>query len=242
MQENPFDDDPFGASGWVCPDCGHEFCQCDTARGTRVPMWVRITGLVVVISMVVGGIGFVVGARGEQEDVPATATPLSSVPRAGLSPDGSTTSVPSSTGPTSTGDVALASDEQLMLDLVNAERGNIGLPALEWCPLVAVAARLHSQDMASRDFYDHVSPEGDEVWDRVTAQGYTYSSVGENIAVGYESVREVMKGWMNSKGHRENILEEGYTHFGYGRAVGTYKGDSNYTYWTQNFGSGGPCT
>jgi uncharacterized protein YkwD len=133
-------------------------------------------------------------------------------------------------------------DEKLMIDTVNNERVKTGLSQLEWCPTLARAAKDHSIDMAERDFYDHVTPEGLKVWDRARNQGYNHSYVGENIAVGQESVREVMIDWMNSQGHRENILDESYSHFGYGKATGLHDSVPGYIYWTQNFGAGGECT
>ncbi len=128
--------------------------------------------------------------------------------------------------PTAPAPVALRIDEQQMLDSVNRERERVGLPQLSWCEALERSSTSHSEDMARRDFFEHASPEGEEVWNRAKLQGYDYSTVGENIAVGQRSVAEVMYGWMNSQGHRQNILNPNYTHLGYGRATGTYEGDS----------------
>ena len=127
-----------------------------------------------------------------------------------------------------------------MLRRVNEEREREGLSALTWCPALARAAEGHSVDMADRQYFEHESPDGLQVWDRVRAEGYDYSSVGENIAVGQESVVEVMDGWMDSPGHRANILSPDYEHFGLGIRTGNYSG-RRAIYWTQNFGSGGDC-
>lgn len=127
-----------------------------------------------------------------------------------------------------------------MLTRVNAERSATGLAPLSWCPSLARSAYNHSRDMAERQFFEHDSPEGDGVSDRAQAEGYDYSFVGENIAVGQESVVEVMDDWMNSPGHRANLLMSSYEHFGLGTFRGPYQGSAA-IYWTQNFGAGGSC-
>ena len=127
-----------------------------------------------------------------------------------------------------------------MLTRVNAERSATGLAPLTWCPSLARSAYNHSRDMAERQYFEHDSPEGDEVSDRAQAEGYDYSFVGENIAVGQESVVEVMDDWMNSPGHRANLLMSSYEHFGLGVFRGPYERQSA-IYWTQNFGAGGAC-
>ena len=94
--------------------------------------------------------------------------------------------------------------------------------------------------MATNNYFEHESLDGREVSDRAEAQGYDYRTVGENIAVGQRDVAEVMQGWMDSPGHRENILRTEYTHLGSGVATGDFKGQRS-IYWTQNFGAGGNC-
>jgi uncharacterized protein YkwD len=101
------------------------------------------------------------------------------------------------------------------------------------------AAEGHSQDMAINDFFSHVAPDGTTPWDRIRAQGYSYSMAGENIAAGYPSPESVVQAWMNSDGHRRNILNCGFSDIG----VGYYylkndTGDYKYRhYWTQVFAS-----
>ncbi len=116
--------------------------------------------------------------------------------------------------------------------LVNAQRVRAG------CRPVAVDARLnraalrHSRDMGLRGYFDHVSPEGRSVGDRVTAEGYAWSAVGENVAAGPESAAEAMRGWMASPGHRANVLDCAFTHMGLGvEGVDTSGGP----HWTQVF-------
>jgi uncharacterized protein YkwD len=86
--------------------------------------------------------------------------------------------------------------------------------------------------MVARAFYSHTSPDGREPWHRAEAAGSTRRSIGENIACGQRSAAEVVRGWMNSPGHRANILKPGFTHIGVGFAGGGAAG----TYWTQLFG------
>ena len=92
------------------------------------------------------------------------------------------------------------------------------------------AARLHSQDMAIRMFFDHTNPDNMSPWDRVDLTDYTGFASGENIAQGYQDPAAVMDGWMNSPGHCTNIMNPGNNELG----VGFY-GDGNY--WTQVMGN-----
>lgn len=119
-----------------------------------------------------------------------------------------------------------------VLRLTNAERTAAGLRPLSPDPLLTVAAQGHSADMVARAFYAHTSPEGGEPWDRASAAGSTHRAIGENIACGQRTPAEVVDGWMNSPGHRANILKPSFTHLGVGFACGGSAG----TYWTQLFG------
>jgi uncharacterized protein YkwD len=91
------------------------------------------------------------------------------------------------------------------------------------------AARLHSQDMAVRSFFDHTNPDGESPWDRVDKTDYTGFASGENIAAGQPTPAEVMDAWMNSPGHCANIMNADNNELG----VGFY-GEGNY--WTQVMG------
>jgi len=117
--------------------------------------------------------------------------------------------------------------------LTNRERTGAGLPPLGVDPLLARAAQAYSTDMAVRAFYSHTSPEGTQPWDRAAAAGSTRRTIGENIACGQRSPAEVVEGWMNSPGHRANILKPDFTHIG----IGFAGGGPAATYWTQLFGA-----
>ncbi len=122
--------------------------------------------------------------------------------------------------------------EQRVLELVNKERAARGLSVLKWSNELASVARAHSKDMHDRGFFSHTNPDGKSPFDRIKAAGISYSYAAENIAAGQSTPEAVVEGWMNSKGHRENILNANLKYLGVGfyEAVGGYK-----YYWTQNF-------
>ncbi|WP_326783899.1 CAP domain-containing protein [Streptomyces sp. NBC_00151] len=119
-----------------------------------------------------------------------------------------------------------------VISLTNTERASAGLPPLAADATLTAAAQAHSADMVTRDFYAHTSPEGSRPWDRAAAAGSAHRAIGENIACGQRSPAEVVRGWMDSPGHRANILKRDFTHIGIGLAGGSRAG----TYWTQLFG------
>jgi uncharacterized protein YkwD/stress response protein SCP2 len=120
-----------------------------------------------------------------------------------------------------------------VVELTNRERSRARLAPLAVDPLLTAAAQAHSADMVARDFYSHTSPEGTQPWDRAAAAGSRRRTIGENIACGQRSAAEVVTGWMNSPGHRANILKPEFTHIG----VGFVGGGRTATYWTQLFGA-----
>ncbi|MGW7567753.1 CAP domain-containing protein [Streptomyces tendae] len=127
---------------------------------------------------------------------------------------------------------SLARTTAEVVDLTNRERAAAGLPALAVDARLTTAAQAHSADMVARDFYSHTDPDGGKPWDRAAAAGAARRTVGENIACGQRSPADVVEGWMNSPGHRANILKSDFTHIGVGLAGGGRAG----TYWTQLFG------
>jgi uncharacterized protein YkwD len=129
----------------------------------------------------------------------------------------------------------LNSFEQQVFDLVNQERASAGCPAVTIDTSLMMTSSNHSEDMATNNFFDHTGSDGSSVAQRATAAGYAWSRVGENIAAGHSSPSEVMDGWMNSPGHRANILNCEYRNVGIGYV---YKSGSTYGhYWTQDFGA-----
>lgn len=122
-----------------------------------------------------------------------------------------------------------------LLEMVNAERRRARVPLLRLQQQLNHTAQGYAEDMLARDFYGHESPEGTTVMDRAQAEGYRGRTTGENLADGAESVDEVMRGWMESKGHRENILSHLYREVGFGVAIGN-KTDGYRILWVQCFG------
>ena len=118
--------------------------------------------------------------------------------------------------------------EAQVLTLVNAERAAAGCRALVADPALAAVARAHSQDMRDRGFFSHENPDGLSPFDRAERAGI--SARAENIARGQKDAAAVMDAWMNSSGHRANILNCGLTRLGVGVAEG-----SGGPWWTQLF-------
>ena len=129
-----------------------------------------------------------------------------------------------------------------VLKLTNQERSKQGLGPLAICPTLDNAAQMHAEAMKEEGFFEHENPfTGEDPSSRGEQAGYG-PYVGENIAMGYQTPREVVRGWMDSPGHRENILSS-YLHLGVGISnggSGKY-GPGGWFYWVQNFGSSGDC-
>ncbi|NDU77667.1 RNA polymerase, partial [Actinomadura sp. DSM 109109] len=121
---------------------------------------------------------------------------------------------------------------QRVVSLANAERARNGCGALTVDSRLQAAAQGHSADMVARGFFDHTNPSGKDPGDRITAAGYRWSTYGENIAAGQRTPAAVVSAWMNSPGHRANILNCRFKNIGVGVAL-----KSGSPYWTQNFGA-----
>jgi uncharacterized protein YkwD len=100
--------------------------------------------------------------------------------------------------------------------------------------LLGRAAQQHAGDMARLGYFGHRAPDGSEPRDRVRRVGYRSRLTGENIAFGPESAEEVVRGWLQSPGHCENIMDSRFEEIGVGFATGSRPG---HIYWVQNFGS-----
>ncbi|MGZ7148466.1 CAP domain-containing protein [Bacillus sp. BC08] len=123
---------------------------------------------------------------------------------------------------------SLSEFEQRVVELTNAERARQGLPALKIDTELSKVARVKSEDMQKNNYFDHNSPTYGSPFDMMKKFGISYTSAGENIAQGQRTPEEVVQAWMNSAGHRANILNNGFTHIGVG-----YVESGNY--WTQQF-------
>lgn len=118
--------------------------------------------------------------------------------------------------------------ETEVVRLVNEQRAKYGLQPLTMNWELSRVARYKSEDMAKNRYFSHTSPTYGSPFDMMRSFGISYRSAGENIAYGQRTPSAVMDAWMNSSGHRENILKSSYTQIG----VGYY---ANGNYWTQMF-------
>jgi uncharacterized YkwD family protein len=122
--------------------------------------------------------------------------------------------------------------EQAVFQLVNAERQMHGLRPLQIDVKLFEVARLKSADMHDNRYFSHTSPVYGSPFNMMRLFGITYHTAGENIAAGQTSPEAVVRAWMNSSGHRANILNPNFTHIG----VGYHNGPNNFRhYWTQMF-------
>lgn len=135
-----------------------------------------------------------------------------------------TTTAPTTTETTST----LSAYEQKVVDLTNQQRVKNGLPGLKVDLALSKVAREKSRDMSTNGYFSHTSPTYGSPFDMMKKFGITYRYAGENIAMGQRTPEEVVNAWMNSEGHRKNILSPNFTHIGVG-----YVAQGNY--WTQQF-------
>lgn len=138
---------------------------------------------------------------------------------------------PSSTGATTASAKGLSAELREVVNLVNQERAKAGCKALTVDDKLVLAAQRHSQDQADHKTMSHDGSDGSDVGDRLDRVGYAWRSYGENVAWNQQSPAAVMDAWMNSPGHRANILNCSFTEIGVGVAR------SNGPYWTQDFGT-----
>lgn len=125
-----------------------------------------------------------------------------------------------------------------LLQETNEERvaGSLGSLALN--SKLNQAAQAKANDMATRDYWSHNTPEGEAPWIFFDAAGYAYQTAGENLAYGFDSSTETVLGWMNSSGHKANIMNTGYTEVGFGMAdAPSYQGTGAQTIVVAMYGS-----
>ncbi len=125
-------------------------------------------------------------------------------------------------------DSGLSEFEQQVVNLTNEERAKAGLPALEVDTELSKVAQAKSEDMRDNNYFAHNSPTYGSPFDMMNQFGVDYQSAGENIAKGQQTPEEVVNAWMNSEGHRKNIMNGSFTHIGVG-----YVEEGNI--WTQQF-------
>jgi uncharacterized YkwD family protein len=127
--------------------------------------------------------------------------------------------------------IQVSSYEQQVVDLCNAERTKNGLPPLSLNADLAHMAHVKAQDMRDKNYFDHNSPTYGSPFQMMKTFGISFSYAGENIAAGQPDPQSVVNSWMNSPGHRANILNRNYTRIG----VGFVSGGTYRTYWVEEF-------
>lgn len=142
------------------------------------------------------------------------------------------------TDPTdSTAPISFNVNSQQLVTLVNKYRaegctcGNdrmAAAPPITWNETLGKTAFLHSKDMNDNNYFSHTAKDGSSAGDRITKQGYAWSTYGENIAKGYANEKAVIEGWIQSEGHCRNIMNPNFKEMGVGK-----EGE----YWTQVFGT-----
>ena len=125
-------------------------------------------------------------------------------------------------------DTTVSSYEQKVIDLVNQIRVQNGLKKLTANWELSRVARYKSQDMKDKKYFSHTSPTYGSPFNMIKNFGISFKTAGENIAYGYSTPEAVVNGWMNSEGHRKNILNPNYTQIGVGYVASGH-------YWTQMF-------
>ncbi|MEU6386421.1 CAP domain-containing protein [Streptomyces bauhiniae] len=178
-------------------------------------------------------------ASAPTSQAPAPAKPAPSKPAADPKPDPKPSEsrtkapAPEPKTPQTSAPVAVsaqAAAEAEVLRLVNVERAKVGCTPVAANSALAGLAEAFSGDMAARDFFDHTDPDGATPWDRAAKAGITGLG-GENIARGQSDAAAVMDAWMNSPGHRANILNCDFKTLGVGVHMAT-----GGPWWTQDFG------
>ncbi|MFD0339380.1 CAP domain-containing protein [Streptomyces sp. NPDC127117] len=166
-------------------------------------------------------------SRSASSKAPSADTAKSSAPAAEKSSAAPRTSAPATRSASAPADSSVRS---AVLALVNQERAKVGCSPLTASSSLASLAQDFSADMAARGFFDHTDPDGRSPWDRAAKAG-VQGLAAENIARGQASAQAVMDSWMNSDGHRANILNCDYKTLG----IGVHYGSGG-PWWTQDFG------
>ncbi|MCX5109056.1 CAP domain-containing protein [Streptomyces sp. NBC_00378] len=166
-------------------------------------------------------------SRSASAKTPSAGTGKSTAPAAEKSSAAPKTSAPATRSASAPADSSVPS---AVLALVNQERSKVGCSPLTASSSLASLAQDFSEDMAARGFFDHTDPDGRSPWDRASKAG-AQGLAAENIARGQATAKAVMDSWMNSPGHRANILNCDYRTLG----VGVHYGSGG-PWWTQDFG------
>ncbi|MFI5912905.1 CAP domain-containing protein [Dactylosporangium sp. NPDC051541] len=166
------------------------------------------------------------------ENATASAAPTTAAPpTTAAAPKTTKPTTKKTTGAPAGGGSNVAYENQV-LAIVNTERAKAGCQPLTYNAKLRTAAFKHSADMAAKDYFSHDSQDGTSFAARISNEGYRWSNAAENIAKGQKTPEDVMNAWMNSSGHRANILNCKLKDLGVGLA---YQGKT--PIWTQDFGT-----
>ncbi|WP_061297079.1 CAP domain-containing protein [Herbidospora cretacea] len=183
-------------------------------------------------TQVTGRFGQVVNSRKVRITTctPAPAPTPSPSPSPSASPSTSPSATPTATPTPAPGGTTVGTAvENEVVRLTNAERAKAGCGALTHDAKLRTAAFNHSADMSAKNYFSHDSADGRKFSDRIKQAGFSFRAAGENIAKGYQTAAQVVQGWMDSPGHKANILNCTYTHIGVGHVA------AGGPYWTQDF-------
>jgi uncharacterized protein YkwD len=122
-----------------------------------------------------------------------------------------------------------------LLSLTNKARQDAGIDELSFSYQLGQAAQGYAEDLATQNFFSHTGKDGSTLVSRIEATGYELAAAGENLAAGQSTAAGVFQQWMESPGHRANILQSEFTEVGFGLFDGTGQSDFGH-YWVQNFG------
>jgi len=126
--------------------------------------------------------------------------------------------------------------QNVLINETNTSRQSENVFPLKENPLLDAAAQMKAEDMASKGYFAHVSPQGLTPWYWMGQVGYNYTYAGENLAINFSDSEDVIKAWLNSPDHRENLLSQHFTEIGIATARGTYEGKDT-TFIVQMFGA-----
>lgn len=201
--------------------------------------WVRAGLCLVLLGCVPGTAGGSGSAGAAGEGTPAPVEGSSGEPRGAGAADGESPTLQEPEGPPGPRESrpppssCAPTPGQAIVDAVNRIRRDAGLEPLQVDARLVQAARSHTDDMARRDRLGHDGSDGREVQHRAEALGYDWLLIAENVASGQPTVADAMGSWMDSPGHRRNILAPGTRHMG----AAARASSGGRMYWTQVFGN-----
>ncbi|MCJ8008140.1 CAP domain-containing protein [Lederbergia wuyishanensis] len=166
--------------------------------------------------------------QGAKAPTQQPTTEQAPAPKPAPAPTPETKAKPAPKQPEKKQTTGITQSAQQVIDLTNAERRKQGLPDLQADTQLSGVAQKKSEDMQQKHYFSHTSPTYGSPFDMMRDFGVTYKSAGENIAQGQQTPQEVVQAWMNSEGHRKNILSKDFTHIGVGY-------EQTGKHWTQMF-------